>query len=557
MRKLLVSLVLCCSSATVLAEPWQNITQPIGVLLVDPPETAFAVNTYLMSLDPNITPATFPFDLATDVTKILTTREQYFVRVYDEPSGSGPVGSWIMRASQARGLTAQQIRDIQALPALPTRFTYVKVPSGITMYTGIAGAIAGWGEGGATQSKIMGPPYVPRDFYINRQLIGDCFLCYRVLAPSGNAHRVALALDQSSPVPYSSLDTLYDNLDMLYFGPTQRQFQDSLNALSGEAATASQQVLLDSTASFVNAIQQKASQWLAGAMPRAGVGAHQSAGGWASLKGGSSMLRGDAGTATVNASGTGLQIGMDRQVNQDLLVGAALGAMTASYSVNDRASQGSLSGVNAALYSVGRSGRWYLAGTLAYAWASADLDRSVAVNQLYGQYKGSYSSQVLSVRLEAGYLARLDSVNLTPFVAIEPGWLWQGAFTENMRPSSGPQVNMGLNFQSQQVTSMPLSLGIQVDSRIDHPDGWIVSPMMRLSWIHQFSTRRQVNAALQLLPAQTFTVYGAAAPENAGRLTVGISASSKSGMTAYFTLDGSFSDTSQAFAAMAGLNMRF
>jgi len=107
---------------------WQNITQPIGTLLINPPQTALKVNQYLMSLDPNITPATYPFDASTDVTKIQTSQLLYFVRVYDEASGSYPVGSWIMRASQARGLTPAQIRNIQALPALPTKFTLVKVP---------------------------------------------------------------------------------------------------------------------------------------------------------------------------------------------------------------------------------------------------------------------------------------------------------------------------------------------------------------------------------------------------------------------------------------------
>ncbi len=63
----LQSLVYAQSS---LNTPWQNITQPIGSLLIDPPQTALQVNQYLMSLDPNIKPATYPFDPSTDVTKI-------------------------------------------------------------------------------------------------------------------------------------------------------------------------------------------------------------------------------------------------------------------------------------------------------------------------------------------------------------------------------------------------------------------------------------------------------------------------------------------------------
>ena len=90
-RPWLVAVVLAGLPALGFSAPWQSITQPIGTLLIDPPESALRVNQYLMSLDPNITPATYPFDLNTDVTKIRTTQVLYFVRVYDEATGSRPV----------------------------------------------------------------------------------------------------------------------------------------------------------------------------------------------------------------------------------------------------------------------------------------------------------------------------------------------------------------------------------------------------------------------------------------------------------------------------------
>lgn len=540
------------------AQSWQNITQPIGTMLISPPQTALQVNQYLMSLDPNITPATFPFDSNTDVTKIQTSQMLYFVRVYDEKTGSYPVGSWIMRAAQARGMTPAQIRNIQALPAMPTKFTLVKVPADIVMYTGVAAPIVGWGDGGATQSKMMGPPFVPRANFINQQLIGDCFLCYRTLAPTGNAHQVGVALDRGSPQPYSSLDTLYDNLDLLYSPKTSGQFRHALNALSGEAATASQSINLGNTASFIDAIRQSNANWLV--RPGGGTGlteAPQGTGLWASLKGGSSMLRGDNDTATVNASGAGLQIGLSRQINPHFLAGFALGAVNSNYSVNDRASKGSLNAMNAALYGVAKSGSIYLSGTLAYSWSSNDLDRDVAVNDLFNQLKGSFNSQVLSARLEAGILTRSGNVNVTPYAAVEPGWIWQGAFSETARSSQSQGVNLGLSYQSQQVTSVPVSLGVQIDSAIALNNGWTLRPSMLVAWIHELNPSRQVDASLQLLPTQAFTVYGASAPQNVGRMVLGLSGTNRSGLTGYVTVEANVSDRGQALGARAGLSMRF
>ena len=174
-------------------QSWQDIVQPVGVLQVNPPQSAGEVNRYLMSLDPNITPATAPFDARTDVTRIVTTQNLYFTRIFDPPTGSNAVGSWLVRPAELRGMSAQQIRNVLALPAMPKFSAFVIVPAGITMLTGIAGPIAGWGEGGANQSKLIGPPFVPIGNYFNLQALGDCFLCYRVLAPDGNANRVGAA----------------------------------------------------------------------------------------------------------------------------------------------------------------------------------------------------------------------------------------------------------------------------------------------------------------------------------------------------------------------------
>lgn len=536
---------------------WQNITQPLGTLLINPPQTALQVNQYLSSLDPNITPATYPFDASTDVTKIQTSQMLYFVRVYNEASGSYPVGSWIMRASQARGLTPAQIRNIQALPALPAKFTLVKVPAGIIMYTGVAAPIAGWGDGGATQSKMMGPPFVPRSNFINQQLIGDCFLCYRTLAPSGNAHQIGAALDRGTPQPYSNLDTLYDNLDLLYAPETAGQFRTALNALSGEAATATQNIALGNTSSFVDAIRQNTFNWLLRPTGTDNMLSTSNSALWVNLKANSSLLRGDNDTASVNASGVSLQVGLNRKISQNFLAGVALGGSNSSFSVNERASHGTLNAFNAAIYGIAKSDNVYVSGTLAYAFSGNDLNRDVIVNELFNQLKGSFNSQILSARLEAGYLARLENINVTPYAAIEPGWLWQGSFNESTRGTQTPTVNLGLNYQSQQITSVPLTLGLQLDSAHVLNNGWTLRPSMLVAWIHNLNPTRQVDASLQMLPAQSFTVYGASAPKNVGRLVLGLSGTHQAGVTSYLALEANVSNQGQALGIKAGVNVRF
>jgi len=221
---LFLGLLAFCFQPVANGEDWRNLVQPIGTLVIV--ETAATVNTRLGG-NP-------PFDTATDVTTITTGTPQYFVRFYNPSDGTYPsnaVGSWLMRAATVRGLTPAQVRDVFALPALPTHMTMVLVPSGYKMYTGIAAPIAGWGGGGAQQSKLIGPPWVDSDNFFNRQPVMDTVLSYRILAPGGNAGRIATYLDIRIPAAYSDLEKVYLSLDLLYSAAGASGFRDALEQI--------------------------------------------------------------------------------------------------------------------------------------------------------------------------------------------------------------------------------------------------------------------------------------------------------------------------------------
>ncbi len=543
-------------------ENWQSIAQPIGTLQINPPQTGMQVNQYLMSLDSNITPASFPFDTGTQVTKITTTVPQYFVRTYSPESGSNAVGSWVLRSSEIRGLTPSQIRNVVTLPAQPTMFTMVLVPVGITMYTGIAGPINGWGDGGAIQEKLVGPPYVPKANYFNQQDIGNCLLCYRVLAPEGNAHQVALALDKHVPKAGSPLDSMYTNLDLLYFGPTASQFRDALNALSGEGVVGSQTVSFSNTASFVESIRQHSSLWLSSTRSNSEkIDSKQNStvtnSGWANITGGTSYLKGNNGTASLNSSAAGLQAGFDRELSPETLLGVTLGVSNTRYSVADLATNASLVNLNLGLYGIAKKEDFYAAGTLTYARGDTSMNRNIAINELFNQQQGSFNTSVYSARLELGYLAKTPALNLTPFIAIQPAWLRQNSFDERNANSGNSFVNMGLNYQNQSTTSLPGSLGLQLDHKTSLNNGWTLNPMLRIAWVHEFQPDRSLTASPSLLPSENFTVYGASAPSNVAQTIFGLTASKHNLISGFLMVSSEISDRGQAFQAKAGLNILF
>ena len=187
---------------------------PPGSVLVQT-WTSANVNQYLEKWDHSIVPGvTDPFDTTKPAYEVTPLRAVNFVRLYAPASGSGALGSWMMSAHAVRGLTPQQLRDIFALPALPTHIVQVRAPAGgqYGLWTGSAGPIWGggynWGQGGAQQTKIIGThtdpaapadpanfasySRLPADSYVNGQALSDKALTYTRLAMNGNAGKMAV-----------------------------------------------------------------------------------------------------------------------------------------------------------------------------------------------------------------------------------------------------------------------------------------------------------------------------------------------------------------------------
>lgn len=263
-----------------LAQIWQDSPEPIGNLArvwnvagalpfpIQPPPPANPfpppttpleeINYIAAQWDNNMTTATVPFDVNSPVTEIISTVKQHFVRVYapgNTPmTGSGPNGSWFMRSEFVRGMTPEQIRDRFALPAAPTMIVNVEFPASpspsgkdYAIWTGVAGPILGWGNGGALQNRIVADfnntHYYPNYAFTtgtrdHPQPIGNYALSYAPLAGHGNPGRIASYLDKFVPVAYSDMEYVYTSLDYLNwvnFGP--EPLRHALNQISPERYT--------------------------------------------------------------------------------------------------------------------------------------------------------------------------------------------------------------------------------------------------------------------------------------------------------------------------------
>ena len=333
----------------------------------------------------------------------------------------------------------------------------------------------------------------------------------------------------------------------------------ALSSLAGEGLVAAQNLAFSNASFFVEGIRQQSQSWLIG-LPAPGAAIAGKSGGsyaWVNVQGGAAQLRGDGTNYGINSNGVNVQLGANYQINTQAMVGVAIGGSNSMFSVSDLSTSGNLSTVNLGLYGIARHDDFYAAGTLAYARNSATTNRTVTVFDLNDRQKASFNIDTLSARLELGYRAETPLVNITPFAAVEPTWLWQSAFSESQQTGGNSDTSLGLNVTAQQTTSLPASLGLQFDRRIDLENGWSVSPVVRAAWIREFMPQRSINAQLQMAPGETFTSYGLSAATNVAQFSLGLLVTDNKTVSSYVSGTAYASDRGQAWQAQLGVNIRF
>lgn len=479
---------------SVSAEDWRNLVQPIGTLLAVEP--AGTVNGRLGG-NP-------PFEVATDVTTIQTGAPQYFIRFYNPDAvanSSNAIGSWVMRSAAVRGLTATQVRDIFALPSMPTMMTMVLVPTGSKMYTGIAAPIAGWGVGGAQQSKLIGPPWVPAENFLNQQAIGECILCYRVLAADGNAKRVAAYLDGRIPAAYSDLGNVYTNLDLLYFGSTSTQFRQALTQISPIRYDNLAADALRANVMYNNIMDQRVSTLFHGGgaievSPGQGVQQHNNA--WIQLAS-SSQRAGDLG---FNSRAGAIFAGTDKLISDSALFGFS--AAFVHSDLDWTSSLGSVKTDYAKLgaYAAQLSGNWFVQGGFNAGVLHGDASRRLAFTMLDRNAISSLEGWEGNARIRIGYHLSFEGMDIAHTASLDYFYQNRDGFAEKGADS--------LNLRVQPVTNQTLrshvGLNVSWDTRLQNAK--VLTPQFQIGWVHVRPLGdRAITANIEGQP-DSFTVYG-------------------------------------------------
>jgi outer membrane autotransporter protein len=277
---------------------------------------------------------------------------------------------------------------------------------------------------------------------------------------------------------------------------------------------------------------------------------------WATGFGGYNSLDGNSATASpgVDSRTLGFAAGFDYQIDPTALVGIAAGYTRSTFSVDDRATSGTLDGVHFGVYGVKNFGQVYLAGTAVYASFENDTDR--LVDWIFDERaKGDFSSELYRARIEAGWRQQYYGTNVTPFAALDVAHLSSDSYVESSeRPNGDPGI-LGLTFESRSASSVRSSLGVQLDTTMVLENGETFTPFARIAWVHEFNTGRGVDSFLTASPGASFSFDGAEPPSDVLQVNAGLKLDIDSGVALFAAFDGEFSGESQKYAGAGGLKI--
>jgi outer membrane autotransporter protein len=499
----------------------------------------------------------------------------------------------MMRASEVRGLTAAQIRDKFALPALPTNIVQVIVPETYALYTGIAAPIAGWGDGGGLQNRVMAnkppagiasDPWLPGSSYVNAQALANApVLSFNAAAPgSKNASRMGAYMDSLAPHAYSDLDGIYNALDtqlmsgqsasvaqaMSQFSParfdalnTVSQRTNALQSASFDARAATLALGLepggtdgagsgqDILLAFSGGLDE-----LASVLPR--LGQRQAKAGdvglW--LRGtGEYMCDNARGAMPFTAVTAALHAGADRRVGPELVFGLGAGYARTLLDWEQDGGDSVTSTFSLSVYAFWNSGEYFVNSDITMDTAFTEARRHILTAVTDRVARSSQSGDGANLRLRAGRRVALDPDGWTLIPAIELGY---GLHRQNAFSEDGAG---DLNLDVRAATAQTLRTGAElaVSKRVELAGDAVLIPEAAFGLQRETALDSRVMRAAFSGYSESFQSYGADTPRDSLLLRAGLTHQDADGLTQFARYSGTLRERFQAHSLEIGCRWSF
>jgi outer membrane autotransporter protein len=275
---------------------------------------------------------------------------------------------------------------------------------------------------------------------------------------------------------------------------------------------------------------------------------------WGSMFGGGANYLSDAGrgTAASNIGYYGGLIGVDYQIQPNILVGVALGGSDSNFNVGSLSTNGNLTGFHAGVYGAYTMGNSYIALNETFSAYSNQTNRKAGGYALmpYEQLSAQFGSTEFRTRAEVGHGVLMGGLKATPFIAAEIAAYQSNAFSEQ---SSIYASTFALKNNGQGVNSLPTFAGLRLSNAVTLSNGWRLAPVGSVAYVHEFFPQRQFNNMLISMPGTDFNVAGPRSTYNLVQTKVGAQLNLNEKLALFTDFQGEFSPVSQSYGGKGGV----
>ena len=244
----------------------------------------------------------------------------------------------------------------------------------------------------------------------------------------------------------------------------------------------------------------------------------------------------------------GLALGLERWLEEDLLVGVAGGYTNTYTTLDDRSDRGIIDSGHMAVYLERDFGNSYLTGVASYGYNAYDTTRHIDFGTIARTAEAAYSGNSFSFYLEAGQNVRRESIHLQPYTALQYIQLYQDPFTE----TGADSLNMSV--EGTRADALRGFLGTRVLSYFSTGEGRLITLEGRAAWRHEFlNDNRLFDANFAGQSGASFAVMGINADRDAAILGTGLSVDMSKSLKLYANYDLLFSANYAAHAGTGGL----
>lgn len=278
--------------------------------------------------------------------------------------------------------------------------------------------------------------------------------------------------------------------------------------LSGESLVNNADAAYSASDAFRNSMQTR--MLAGGSLPDCNATNGQRAGQngtsvWGAFKG-AGTDRSD-GEQSFSTSGIDGAFGVDKRLNQNVLVGVALGLGSRTSRADDLPGDASIRSASVGLYgSYLSDARWFANGGLFFTNHNVTTDRTVAARDVSVRVAGKTSGRTLGLFGEVGQRVLVSGMSVDPFIGMRIASTRLNGYDETDRDAG--QGRNGLHVGSQISNSRRAILGVRLWRELVNTSGGSVIPSLRLAYEHEFGdTQSSLTNAIYGAP-RAFTVRG-------------------------------------------------